>query len=153
MGSVVIICKYSCMHGLGCVREFVCILYVYISVYIYINVCWYLFKYACMLVYVYTCIHMYVGVCTCGMLVWVHVWVYSVCVCVGFPFLSICFVACYGVLDSLGRSKLGNRRFRLVPMMDPIHRQFEDQEKIRIRNRVFSCDCLFSHLFSIYCYQ
>ena len=30
MGSVVIICKYSCVHGLGCVHEYVCILYVYI---------------------------------------------------------------------------------------------------------------------------
>ena len=33
-----------------------------------------------------------VGVCTCGMLVWVHVWVYYECVLI--PFLSVCLAAC-----------------------------------------------------------
>ena len=44
-----------------------------------------------------------------------------------FPFLSLFLVACYSVSDSLGWSKLGNERFRFIPILDPIHKLFEDR--------------------------
>ena len=70
-------------------------------------VCIYLCMYRCM--YVYACGSVYI-MCT-------YVFVYQ----------RVRLVACYSVSDLLGRSKLGNRRFRFVPILDPIPRWLEDR--------------------------
>ena len=70
-----------------------------------------------------------VGVCTCSMLVWVHVWVYYECVLIPLPFCVFgCVLQCFGFVrwDSDSLQKI-RTRFRFVPVMDPIHRRFENQ--------------------------
>ena len=63
-----------------------------------------------MFVYTYICICVGVHVCV-GELGWVlSVYLY----------LFVCSVACYNVSDLLGRSELGNGRFRFVLILDPI---------------------------------
>jgi len=115
---------------------------------------------------------MYVGVC---IVVHICMWVYTyvhVHVCKR-VFMCTCIheylIACYSILDSFVRSELGNKRLKVVPVMDPIHRRFEDwsmgwsvdqyrfvsedQTAIQFQNRVISCECLFLCHFLIYHFQ
>jgi len=49
-----------------------------------------------------------------------------VCVCM-YNMCDVCMVVCYSISDSYERSELGNRRFRVGLVMDPIYWQLEDQ--------------------------
>jgi len=111
--------------------------------------------YWCM--YVYTCylcvgVYTYVSMCTCECV--------SAYLC-----LCVCWVACYSISDLFIKFKLGNRRFGVVPVKDPIPWWFEDQPMIwfgdptgscsedhmaiRIQNCVISCEYLFLCIFLI----
>ena len=117
-------------------------------------VCVYLYMYVCWCTRTCICVHVYVEcICTCG---YVRVYLY----------VLLCLVACYSDSDPFVQSKLGNRRFGLVPVMDPIHWRFvdrpmrwsvdqygscsEDQTTIRFQNHVILCECLFLSYFLIY---
>jgi len=85
-----------------------------------------------MFIGVYVCIIVYVCVWVCPC-VYAHVaCVYGyMCECImsvwWLSFLSVCLVACYSISDPFVRSKLGNRRFGIMPIMDPIPWRFEDR--------------------------
>jgi len=97
-------------------------------------------------------------VCTC---------IYIVCVC---SCEFMCLVACYSISDSFVRdlsSVTGNFDYvryesDTQAIRIPTHGDdpeirtgscSEDQTKIRIRNRVISCECLLLYHFLIYFYQ
>ena len=133
--------------------------------YVYMNVCYNYFHLSNYL-YINICVGVCIYVCLC-IIVWVCTCVTILCVGVNFPFLSLCFVACYNDSDSFVWSELGNKSFGFVPVMDPIHKWFEDrtigwsggsyrflqwsQMAIRIQNHVISCECLFIGLFQFQC--
>jgi len=90
-----------------------------------VGMCIYIYN---MYVCVYSYICMYVGipvyVCTCGVRVWIHVWVYYVCV--DSP-SSLYLVASYNDTDPFGEIRTRYRRLEFVLVVNPIQWQFEDQ--------------------------
>jgi len=75
-----------------------------VRIYIYIQ-----YVYVCIFLYVCTRVYLCLSVYMC-------IYVY---VC-----LRMHVVAYYNVSNSLGRSELGNGRFRFVPILDPIQWRF-----------------------------
>jgi len=73
--------------------------------------------YVCVYIYIHVCILVCVYVCMWG-------YVYNVCVCL-YIIVSIRLRVTAFQTRSV-RSELGNGRFELVPVVDPIHRRFED---------------------------
>ena len=77
----------------------------------------------CILVYVCVWVYTYVPVCTCGCLACIYIYMYAL-------------VASYSDSDPFVRSKLGNRRFGLVLVMDPITKAIQRPIHEMIRRSV-----------------
>ena len=95
-----------------CVSVFMLVVDAYICVCVCVSICMYI----CIYMYAYVCMHR----CIC---------MYVVCMCTGVCSCEfMCSVACCSDADSFVRFELGNERFEFVPVLDPIHwRFFEDQ--------------------------
>ena len=72
---------------------------------------------------VYEYVYVYICMLDCAHVCRVHV----LCVLYMCTYVNECLVVCCSVLDSFVRSKLSNRRFKFMPVLDPIDWQFEDR--------------------------
>ena len=91
-----------------------------------------------MLMCVHECLCVCMGICKC-ICVYMYVLVYIcivLCMCTGvyqyvyifvFVWVHVCSFACCSVSDSFVQFELSNKRFGVVPVMDPILWRFEDR--------------------------
>jgi len=172
---VIYLCIHACMDV--CTRIGICrwVLSFMFNVYLFVCACvspLHVYVWVSMMRVMYVCVNnMYVCglpvyVCTCGVHVWVRVWVYFVYVLI-FPSSLCVWLRVTGFRTRscdpnsvMGDSDLypfwtrytGDSKFD--PWDNPEIRTSscsEDQMAIRFQNRIISCECLFSCLFHICC--